>query len=110
MAELGRDKYGIELVKEVGDLTSISFYYLLRVAEYIIKGSRSNTKQKVEFKWEDAMFFRKEKEGRLRKFPINATGNDIITAYGATLKIENKKKFGKEYYYVRGIIEMKNLS
>ena len=31
LAELGRDEYATELLKAVGELTSIAFYYLLRV-------------------------------------------------------------------------------
>ena len=41
-------------------------------------------------------FFRKDKQGRLIKWPINATENDIITANGATLKLDNQKNGWKE--------------
>ena len=60
LAQLGRDKDATELLKAVGDLKSIEFYYLLRLGEYTIKGSRKNTKQTVQFKLEGAMFFCKE--------------------------------------------------
>ena len=33
LEELGMDKDATELVKEVSDLTSVAFYYLLRVGE-----------------------------------------------------------------------------
>jgi hypothetical protein len=31
----------------------IAFYYLLRVGEYTVKGSRNNTKQTVQFKYKE---------------------------------------------------------
>ncbi len=43
--------------KAVADLTMIAFYYLLRVEEYTVKGSRNLTKQTVQFKYEDVTFF-----------------------------------------------------
>jgi hypothetical protein len=42
-----------ELKKAVGDLTLISFYYLLRIEEYTVKGTCKETKQTVQFKYED---------------------------------------------------------
>ena len=80
-----------ELVKEVGDLTGMAFYYLLRVGEYTIKGRENNTKQTVQFKLEDVMFFRKDKQGRLRQLLINATEEEILTDNVATLKLDNNK-------------------
>ena len=56
LAELGRDKAATELVKSVGNLTVIAFYYLTRVGEYTIKGRENNTKQTVQFKLELTMF------------------------------------------------------
>ena len=47
LAQLGRDKDATELVKAVVDLTLIAFYYLFRVGEYTIKGSRNNTKNSI---------------------------------------------------------------
>ena len=41
------------------DLTMVAFYYLLRVGEYTVKGSRNNTKQTVQFKYEDVTFFKR---------------------------------------------------
>jgi hypothetical protein len=52
----------------VADLTMIAFYYLLRIGEYTIKGSRNNTKQTVQFKYEDVSFFKKNSRGSLRCF------------------------------------------
>ena len=91
LARLGRDKNATELVKAVGDFTSIAFYYFLRLGEYTIKGIRNNTKQTVLFKLEDAIFFSKDKQGRLRNFPINTTDNAIIAADSGTLKLYNQK-------------------
>ena len=37
------------------------------------------------------MFFCKDKQGHLRQLPINTTDDEIITANGATLKLDNQK-------------------
>ena len=42
---LGMAKYATELVKVVGDYTLISFYYLIRVGKYTVKGQMDDTKQ-----------------------------------------------------------------
>jgi hypothetical protein len=69
----------------------IAFYYLLRVGEYTIKGSRNNTKQTVQFKYEDVSFFKKNSHGQLRCLPQDAPASLIDTANGATLKLDNQK-------------------
>ena len=51
---------------------------------------------------EDAIFFRKDTQGRLRQLTINVTDDDIITAYGATLKLYNKKNGWKGVYVFQG--------
>jgi hypothetical protein len=50
----------------IADLTMIAFYYLLHVGEYTVKGLRNNTKQTVQFKYEDVTFFKKNIRGQLR--------------------------------------------
>jgi hypothetical protein len=47
---------GTEKEKAAANLTLIAFYYLLRVGEYTVKGSRNSTKQTVQFKYEDITF------------------------------------------------------
>ena len=47
----------------VADLTLIAFYYLLRIGEYMIKGSRNNIKQTVQFKYEDVSFLQEKLPG-----------------------------------------------
>ena len=56
LAELGMAKNATEMLKAVGDFAAILFYYLLRVVEYTVK-NKNETKQTVQFKLEDAMFF-----------------------------------------------------
>jgi len=75
----------------VTDLTLIAFYYLLRIGEYTIKGSRNNTKQTVQFKYEDVSFFKKNSRGSLRCLPRDASDVLIMTADSATLKLDNQK-------------------
>ena len=55
--------------RAVGDLMMIAFYYLMRVGEYTIKGKRNETKQTVQFKYEDVTFFKKNEAGQLRCLP-----------------------------------------
>lgn len=45
------------LVRATGDLALIAFYYLLRVGEYTTKGSRNESKQTVQFRMRDVVFF-----------------------------------------------------
>ncbi len=49
----------------IANLTMIAFYYLLCVGEYTVKGSRNNTKQTVQLKYEDITFFKKNIWGQL---------------------------------------------
>jgi hypothetical protein len=60
-----------QLQQATVDLTMIVFYYLLRVGEYTIKGSRNNTKQTVQFKYEDITFLQKEQP---RRAPMPSAG------------------------------------
>ena len=80
-----------ELDRAVGDLTMVAFYYLLRVGEYTIKGTRNETKQTVQFKLEDITFFKKNTVGKLRCLLRDAPEHMIMTADGATLKLDNQK-------------------
>jgi hypothetical protein len=75
----------------MANLTMIAFYYLLRVGEYTVKGSRNSTKQTVQFKYEDVSFFKKNTRGQLRCLPRDAPAELISTADGATLKLDNQK-------------------
>jgi hypothetical protein len=59
------DPSASELKKAVGDLSLTTFYYLLRVGEYTVKGKKDNSKQTVKFKMEDVRFFAKDKRGCL---------------------------------------------
>ena len=87
----GHKQGATELDRAVGDLTMIAFYYLLRVGEYTIKGTRNETKQTVQFKLEDVTFFKKNDVGKLCCLPRGAPEHDIMTADGATLKLDNQK-------------------
>ena len=87
----GHKQGATELDMAVGDLTMIAFYYLLRVGEYTIKGTRNETKQMVQFKLEDVTFFKKNNLGKLCCLPQGAPEHDIMTADRATLKLDNQK-------------------
>ena len=91
LAGVGRGVMATELDRAVGDLALVAFYYLLRVGEYTIKGARNETKQTVQFKKEDITFFKKNSQGQLRCLPRDAPEHIIMTADGATLKLDNQK-------------------
>ena len=65
LAALGLADDSTEQVKAVGDQALIAYYYLLRVGEYTVKGSRNESKQTVQFKMEDVTFFKKNSLGQL---------------------------------------------
>ena len=79
------------MVKAVGYCAVISFYYLLRVEEYTVKKQRYETKEIVQFKLEDTMFFRQDDKGHLSQLPRNALDEEILYAHVATLKLDNQK-------------------
>ncbi len=91
LVERGRDRSATPLDQAIGDLALIAFYYLLRIGEYTVKGTRNKTKQTVQFKYEDITFFKKNAAGKLRCLPCNAAPSLILTADGATMKLDNQK-------------------
>jgi hypothetical protein len=91
LCHLGLAKNASPLDKAVGDLAVIAFYYLLRVGEYTIKGTRNSSKQTVQFKVEDVTFFGKDSSGNLVQVGRNAPRELIMSAQSATLKLDNQK-------------------
>jgi len=89
--DMGYGPNGTVFGQTVGDLTLIAFYYLLRVGEYTVKGSRNESKWTVQFKLEDITFFNRNERGQLRCLPRDAPVATILQAEGATLKLDNQK-------------------
>ena len=75
----------------IGDLIIIAFYFLLRIGEYTVKATRNDTKQTVQFRMMDVVFFKKDKSKRLRLLKPSATDEEIMNADGATLRLSNQK-------------------
>jgi hypothetical protein len=75
----------------VGDLALIAFYYLLRIGEYTVKGTRNETKQTQQFKLADVTLFKRDQTGSLHQLPRQASSKLIMTADSATLKLDNQK-------------------
>ncbi len=69
----------------------ITYYYLLQVGEYRIKGTRNETKQTIQFKLEDVTFFCKNGAGQLCCISRDALDHVLMTADGVTLKLDNQK-------------------
>jgi hypothetical protein len=87
-----RHRLATALDHAVADLTTIAFYYLLRIEEYTVKGTRNKMKRTVQFKMEDVTFFKKDKHGCIMCLSRNALPlADILSADGATLKLDNQK-------------------
>lgn len=91
LAQEGAEAGTSELDKAVGDLILVAFYYLLQIGEYTVKGTRNDTKQTIQFKLEDVTFFKKNMQGQLRCLPRTAPILLVLTADGATLKLDNQK-------------------
>lgn len=79
------------MVQAVGDWSLIAFYFLLRIGEYAVKGSRNESKRTVQFRLCDLAFFKKDSQGRLRQMPRSASDSEVAEADAATLKLENQK-------------------
>ncbi len=79
------------LGQAVKDLTLIAFYYLLCIAEYTVKGMSNESKRTVQFKLENITFFCRNEQGQLRCLPRDAPFEHLLTADGATFKLDNKK-------------------
>jgi hypothetical protein len=54
----GCDGSTIELEPAMGGLSLTVFYYLLHIGEYTVKGMHNETKQTIQFKYEDITFFK----------------------------------------------------
>ena len=91
LAEVALHPGATEEDRAVGDATLYAFYYLLRIGEYTSKASRADSKQTVEYELKDATFFKKNAAGQLRQLPRNAPDEDIMSADGCTLKLDNQK-------------------
>ncbi len=91
LVEMGYGKSGTLHAQAIGDLALIAFYYLLRIGKYMVKGKCNNTKQTVQFKFEDVSFFKRNKAGTLVCFPWDAPPSLIMMADSATLKLDNQK-------------------
>ena len=89
LTELGMEKYATEMVKAFDDCAVIAYYYLLQVGYYTVEKQRYKTKQTVQFNLEDAMFFCQNAKVHLRQLPINALEKEILSADGATLKLDH---------------------
>ena len=94
LVELGYGKNGTIHTQAIGDLSLITFYYLLQIGKYTMKGKANNmrqTKQMVQFKLEDVKFFNKNKLSTLVYLPNNALAALVLTADSTMLKLNNQK-------------------
>jgi hypothetical protein len=91
LVQLGLSPEAHELDRAIGNLTMIAFYYLLRIGEYITKGTQNNSKQMEEFKKGDITFFAKDKQGNFCCLSQDASTDLIAEADGTTMKLDNQK-------------------
>ncbi len=83
-----RHRLATALNQAVADLTTIAFYYLLRVGEYTVKQNKNKTKRTLQFKMDDIT--------RIMCLAQTAPLADILAADGATLKLDNQKNGHKD--------------
>ncbi len=62
LAKMGYGQSGSAHAQAVEDLSLITFYYLLHIGEYTVKGKRNKSKQTTQFKLEDVTFFKRTNE------------------------------------------------
>lgn len=67
------------LDKAIGGLSLITLYYLLHVGEYMCKGKWNDTKQTVQFKTKDIIFFKHTPCGELHCLPHDAPAALILS-------------------------------
>ena len=91
IATLGQQPGATELMRAVGDLALIAFYFLLRVGEYTTKATRNNSKQTEEFEMEDITFFEHNALNQKRQLSRKAADSSIMNACAATLRLKNQK-------------------
>ena len=62
----------------------------------------------MQFKLEDTMFFSQDAKKHLRQLIRNVLDKDILSADGATFKMDNQKMDGKECVFIKKTMQMKN--
>ena len=67
IADLGTLPDATALDWAIGDLTLITFYYLLSVGEYTTKLTWANIKQTIQFRLCDVTFFKHDTTGKLHQ-------------------------------------------
>ena len=53
------------LMRAIGDLVLVAFYFLLRVGEYTVKRTKNWTKQTKQFCLKDVTFFKRDENNKL---------------------------------------------
>ena len=79
------------LMKAIGDLVLIAFYFLLRVGEYTVKGTKNWTKQTKQFCLKDVTFFKRDENNKLTQISRGASDKERLAAHSATMRIRNQK-------------------
>eukprot|EP00956_Cyclotella_meneghiniana_P022335 scaffold42146_cov69-Cyclotella_meneghiniana.AAC.1 len=92
LVKCAHQQEGDEFSKAVADLILIAFYFLLRVGEYTVKGSRNETKRTVQFRVKDVTLFQKDEGGRLKQVSRRVDPKSLVGAVdAATMKLDNQK-------------------
>ena len=73
LVKFGLQPSALAFNKAVGGLSLIAFYYLLRVYEYTVKGTRNESKQTQQFKMADITFFKRGPVGHPPPTPTTGT-------------------------------------
>ena len=99
MARVANTDCASALIKAIGDLALIAFYFLLRVGEYTVKFQRCKKvkeivdakKQTEQFRVKDVRFFANGEDGMPRQLHPSARDSELLTASSVTLRLGNQK-------------------
>ena len=91
MARCGNTDCASALVKAIGDLALIIFYFLLRVGEYRVNFKQNETKQTQQFWIKDVRFFVKGKDSMPKQLPPDTPDSALLSASSVTLRLRNQK-------------------
>ena len=101
IARWGRARHATELLKAVGDLALIAFYFLLCIGEYTTKHKSNATKQTQQFHVRDVRFFADKGNGVQRQLPPDAPDEDLLSATSATLCLGNQNNGWKRFAFTK---------
>lgn len=97
MAKIGLFDCATVLVRAVGDLTLITFYFLRQVGEYTVRYGGDLSKQTEQFQVRVARFFTKV-DNMPHQLPPNAPDDDLLNTDSSKLRLRDQNNGWKNVY------------